>query len=82
DLFPSDPCYQNPAAGPTCDFTYTGYRVPLVVVSPFSKSNFVSHQTRDYTAILKLVETRFGLSNLNARDAAQFGMEDDSTAQG
>ena len=82
DLFPNDPCYQNPAAGPTCDFTYTGYRVPLVVVSPFSKSNFVSHQTRDYTAILKLIETRFGLNNLTARDAAQFGMEDDSTAQG
>src|SRR6266536_334476 len=82
DLFPNDVCYQNPKAGPTCDFTYTGYRVPLVVVSPFSKSNFVSHQTRDYTAILKLIETRFGLNNLTARDAAQFGMEDDSTDQG
>ena len=82
DLFPNDPCYQNPSAGPTCDFTYTGYRVPLVVVSPFSKSNFVSHQTRDYTAILKLIEGRFGLNSLTARDAAQVGMDDDSTGQG
>jgi phospholipase C len=82
DLFPNDPCFGNPAAGPTCDFTYTGYRVPMIVVSPFSKQNFVSHQTRDYTAILKLIETRFGLSNLTARDAAQVGMEDDSQGQG
>jgi phospholipase C len=82
DLFPNDPCYQNPTAGPTCDFTYTGYRVPVVIVSPFSKMNFVAHQTnppRDYTAILKLIETRFGLNSLTARDAAQVGMDDLNT---
>jgi phospholipase C len=79
DLFPGDPCFGNPTAGPTCDFTYTGYRVPLIVVSPFSKKNFVSHQVRDYTAILKLIETRFGLGALTARDAAQVNMEDPTT---
>jgi phospholipase C len=79
DLFPGDPCFGNPTAGPTCDFTYTGYRVPLIVVSPFSKKNFVSHQTRDYTAILKLIETRFGLSPLTSRDAAQVDMADPTT---
>jgi phospholipase C len=56
---------------PTCRFETTGYRVPLIVVSPFSKKNFVSHTVRDYTAILKLIEMRFGLANLTARDAAQ-----------
>jgi len=30
----------------------------------------------DYTAVLKLVEQRFGLSNLNQRDAAQPDMLD------
>jgi len=79
DLFPNDPCYGTPTASPTCDFTVTGYRVPFVIVSPFAKKNFVSHQTRDHTAILKLIETRFGLSNLNARDAAQTPMEDPTT---
>ena len=79
DLFPGDPCFGNPTAGPTCDFTYTGYRVPLIVVSPFAKKNFVSHQTRDYTAILKLIETRFGLSPLTSRDAAQVDMADPTT---
>lgn len=79
DLFSYDPCYGNPSAGPTCDFTYSGYRVPLVVVSPFAKKNFVSHQVRDTTAILKLIETRFSLSALTARDAAQVGMDDATT---
>ena len=79
DLFSYDPCYQNPSAGPTCDFNYTGYRVPLVVISPFAKKNFVSHQVRDYTAILKLIETRFNLPALTQRDAAQTGMDDPTT---
>ena len=76
DLAPNDPCVGNPAAGPTCDFTYTGYRVPLVVVSPFAKKNYVSHQVRDLTAILKLIETRFNLAALTHRDGAQVGMDD------
>lgn len=79
DLFSYDPCYQNPNAGPTCNFNYTGNRVPLVVISPFAKKNFVSHQVRDYTAILKFIETRFNLSSLTQRDAAQVGMDDPNT---
>ena len=60
--------------GPTCDFVYTGYRVPLIVISPFAKKNYVSHTVADYTAWLKLVETRFGLPSLTKRDAAQMDM--------
>lgn len=76
DLFPNDPCFGNPSAGPACDFNHTGYRVPLVVVSPFAKKNFVSTQVRDYTSILKLIETRFNLPALTKRDAAQVPMDD------
>ncbi len=79
DLFSNDPCYGATVAGTICDFSYTGYRVPLVVVSPYAKKNFVSHQTRDTTAIIKLIETRFGLSNLTLRDKAQIGMDDATT---
>jgi len=50
------------------DFTRYGFRVPLVVISPFTKSGYVSHVTTDYTAWLKLVEERFGLPPLTARD--------------
>lgn len=62
------------STGPTCDFVYTGYRVPLLVISPFAKKNYVSHTVADYTAWLKLVETRFNLPSLTKRDAAQMDM--------
>jgi len=62
------------ATGPTCDFVYTGYRIPLIVISPFSKKNFVSHTVADYTAWLRLVEARYSLPSLTARDAAQMDM--------
>ena len=54
----------------TCTFGWTGYRVPLIVISPFTKKNYVSHTTRDTTAVLAMVETRFGVSPLTARDAS------------
>jgi len=69
-----DVCVGN--TGPTCDFVYTGYRVPLIVISPFAKKHYVSHTVADYTAWLKLVEKRFGLPNLTARDAAQMDMSE------
>ncbi|MGZ4888393.1 MAG: alkaline phosphatase family protein [Candidatus Angelobacter sp.] len=52
------------------DFTLSGFRVPIMVVSPFVKPHFVSHTNRELTSILKLVETRFNLAPLTARDAA------------
>jgi phospholipase C len=58
------------------DFTLTGFRVPFIVVSPWVKKNYVSHVPRDYTSILKLIETRFGLPSLTARDAAADPMLD------
>lgn len=57
-----------PPFDPDGDFTRYGYRVPLMVISPFTKPNFVSHTVTDYTAWMKFVETRFNLPNLNARD--------------
>jgi phospholipase C len=72
DLLSGDVCTQ--VGGPTCDFVFTGYRVPLIVISPFSKKNYVSHTVADNTAILKLIETRFNLSALTKRDAAQIDM--------
>jgi phospholipase C len=73
DLLSTDICYP-PQTGPTCDFVYTGYRLPLIVVSPFTKKNYVSHTVADLTAVLKLIETRFQVPALTQRDAAQMDM--------
>ena len=51
------------------NFTTSGFRVPMIVISPWSKPHFVSHVKRDHSSILKLIETRFGLPALTQRDA-------------
>jgi phospholipase C len=73
DLLPNDICTTG-TTGPTCDFVYTGYRVPLIVVSPYANKNYVSHTVADTTAILKLIETRFNVPALTKRDAGQIDM--------
>ncbi len=72
DLHPGDIC--TTITGPLCNFVYTGYRIPLTVISPFAKKNYVSHTVADSTAILKFIETRFNLPPLTKRDAAQMDM--------
>jgi phospholipase C len=63
-----------PPYDPPGDFTRYGFRVPLMVISPFTKAHYVSHTYTDFTAWLKFVETRFGLPPLNNRDAAAIDM--------
>ena len=50
-----------------------GFRVPNMVISPFTRSHYVSHIPMDHTAILKFVEDRFIGDHiyLTQRDAAQ-----------
>jgi len=55
-------------------FDHSGFRIPLWVVSPWSKPNYVSHTGGDFTSILKLIEVRFGLTSLTARDGAASDM--------
>jgi phospholipase C len=50
-----------------------GFRVPNMVISPFSRRHYVSHIPMDHTAIIKFVENRFigSSAHLTARDASQ-----------
>jgi phospholipase C len=57
-------------------FNVTGFRVPVIVVSPWVKPHNVSHLPMDYTAILKLIETRFTIAALTQRDANAGNMTD------
>ncbi len=49
-------------------YTY-GFRVPLIVVSPYAKAAYISHVTHDFGSILKYIETTFGLPSLGYADA-------------
>jgi phospholipase C len=51
------------------DFTRSGFRVPFIVVSPYAKAHFASHQIYDHTSITRFIEARFGLPALSGRDA-------------
>ncbi len=77
DLQPGDACDGADQSTGICSFAMTGYRVPLIVISPFARKNYVSHTVYDHTAILKLIEERFGLAALTARDASQADMSTD-----
>ena len=57
-------------------FDRYGFRVPIYVVSPYSRPHYVSHVVNDHTSILKFMETRWGLPPLTQRDAAANDMND------
>ncbi|HEV7887204.1 MAG TPA: alkaline phosphatase family protein [Acidimicrobiales bacterium] len=51
-------------------FDQLGFRVPAVVVSPYARPGFVDNTVYDHTSVLKLIEEKWGLPPLTARDAA------------
>lgn len=50
-------------------FDQLGVRVPMMVISPYSKPGYVSHTVFDHTSILRFVQARFGLPAMTRRDA-------------
>ena len=47
-----------------------GFRVPAVIVSPFARPDYVCSEVLDHTSVLRLVEEKWNLPALTARDAA------------
>ena len=74
DLRASSPgAHSGDAAAANGFASQIGFRVPNMVISPFTRRHYVSHIPMDHTAIMKFVENRFigGSAHLTARDAAQ-----------
>ena len=46
-----------------------GFRVPLIVISPYAKSGYVSHVQHEFGSILKFTEEVFDLGSLGFTDA-------------
>ncbi len=74
DLRAADPG-ANSSDAPAVDgfAAQLGFRVPNIVISPFTRLHYVSHVPMDHTAVMKFVENRFigSSTHLTARDAAQ-----------
>ena len=74
DLRSADPGADSTDAAAVDGFAaQLGFRVPNIVISPFSRLHYVSHVPMDHTAVIKFVENRFigSSAHLTARDAAQ-----------
>jgi phospholipase C len=72
-----------PNNGQTVESGKAGYgpRLPLIVVSPYAKSNYVDHTLTDQTSILKFIEDnwqlgRIGGTSLDAKAGTLNGMFD------
>jgi phospholipase C len=55
-------------APPYRNYDSLGFRVPLLVISPYAKENFVSHAQYETTSVLRFAEDLFGLAPLSAAD--------------
>jgi phospholipase C len=45
-----------------------GFRVPLIVISPYARAHYVSHTPHEFGSILKFTEKIFGLPSLDTTD--------------
>ncbi|MCI4365982.1 MAG: alkaline phosphatase family protein [Thermoplasmata archaeon] len=52
---------------PTMDGLGDGFRVPMIVISPFTEGGEVSSTVFDHTSVLKFIDENWGLSPLNTR---------------
>jgi phospholipase C len=68
--------FYDHVAPPQMDQFGLGPRVPLLIISPYAKSGYVSHTVYDHTSVLKFVETRYHVQPLTSRDARANAMLD------
>jgi phospholipase C len=74
DLSPTDPGANPADAAAAQGFAaQLGFRLPNIIISPFTRKHYVSHTPMDHTAVIKFVENRFigNSAHLTARDAVQ-----------
>lgn len=57
------------APDPNPQFALRGFRVPSLLISPWSRRGFVSTDVFDHTSFLKMIEWRWDLKPLTVRDA-------------
>jgi phospholipase C len=54
---------------PQVDANGYGFRVPAIIVSPYSKQGWVDSTTYDFTSVLRFIEDNWNLEPLTGRDA-------------
>jgi phospholipase C len=68
----------DPVKPPYEDYAGLGFRVPLIVVSPYAKRGSVTHTQYETASVLRFIEDNFGLQPLARSDARANDPADDS----
>ncbi|MCU1459057.1 MAG: alkaline phosphatase family protein, partial [Actinomycetia bacterium] len=58
----------NPNPGPHPDYSRLGFRVPAIAVGPYAPKKIEKAGPYEHTSILKMIEWRWGLKPMTARD--------------
>ncbi len=62
---------------PYKDYDGLGFRIPLLVISPYAKRDYVSHKQYETASVLRFAENLFGLKQLHAADRRAASPADD-----
>lgn len=68
--------FYDHVAPPQLDLMGLGFRVPLIVVSPYAKLGYVSHVQHEFGSIDKYIEVTFGLPSLGQTDTRADDLSD------
>lgn len=60
--------WYDPVPPKKLDYDGLGFRIPLLIVSAYAKSGYVSHVPYEHGSILRFIEDQFGLSRLAPSD--------------
>ena len=71
-----------PDARPDLGTGLRGFRTPALLISPRARRRSISHTVYDHTSVLKMIEWRWGLPPLTARDAAANNLAEAMTFTG
>lgn len=58
----------DPVKPPHKDYDGFGFRVPLIVISPYAKQGYVTHVQYETASVVRFIEDTFGLAQLAASD--------------
>jgi phospholipase C len=61
---------------PKVDAMGPGFRVPLLIVSPYAKHGYITHVNHEASGFIAFIEHNFDLGTLGARDAGSDAFED------
>ncbi len=68
----------DPVQPPFEDYDGLGFRVPMIMISPYAKAGYVTHVQYETSSVLRYIEDNFGLAPMAASDKRANNPADDA----